>query len=133
MADPSMGDIPAGVGGAGAVGLLWGLKAMYDSWRARQTGASEDRARDVATDLSLAGGWREYGERMEARVAKLEEDRDGYVQDRAKWVQDRAAWLSEKNQLEAELVAARSRIAHLEARVAELERASASPGTGSTA
>ena len=56
MSDPSLSDIPAGVGGAGAVGVLWGLKSLYDSWRGRQRDKSEDKARDASTDLSVAAG-----------------------------------------------------------------------------
>lgn len=128
MADPTLGDqlLPAGVGGM--IGMfVRELFQMVRSRRGEQAAARQTEAvarqTEVATDLSLAVGWKEYADRTEARIAKLESDRDVYIA-------DRAAWLARERQLEAELSAARARIAQLEARVAELERASAEPRSG---
>lgn len=121
MADPTLGDqlLPAGVGGM--IGLF--LRELFQAARSRRGEQAAARQTEVNTDLSLAAGWKEYAERTEARIAKLEADRDIYIA-------DRAAWLARERQLEAELSAARARIAQLEARVAELERAAIEPRGG---
>ena len=101
------------------VGLF--LRELFQAARSRRGEQAAARQTEVNTDLSLAAGWKEYAERTEARIAKLEADRDVYIA-------DRAAWLA--RELEAELSAARARIAQLEARVAELERAAVEPRGG---
>ncbi len=121
MADPTLSDqlIPTGLGAM--AGMF--LRELFQAVRSRRGEQAAARQTEVNTDLSLAAGWKEYADRTEARIAKLESDRDVYIA-------DRAAWLARERQLEAELSAARARIAQLEARVAELERASAEPRSG---